>query len=128
MENDMKKSKSRITEADIQIGRNLRAMRDFARISQKDLAKIVGVTFQQLQKYETGKNRLPAAKLFKLAHFFGVPYENFFHGINGAQASCMTLVDNDPLTAKILYKIRTVDDPDVKRQISRMIDVMLSAP
>ncbi len=124
----MNERKTKITEADIQIGRNLRTMRESAKISQKDLARILGVTFQQLQKYETAKNRLPAAKLFTLGRFFEVPYENFFHGIDGIKAPCMKRLDSDPLTAKIVYKVRAVQDPATKHQIGRMIDVMLSAP
>ena len=49
------------------------------RLVQKELAKeVLNVTFQQIQKYEKGVNRLCALKLYKLSKFFGIPMEYFF--------------------------------------------------
>ena len=58
---------------DIQIGANLRAIRNSRRISQDDLAKALGLTFQQIQKYERGTNRISAGRLCEIASFFGIP-------------------------------------------------------
>ena len=49
--------------------------------SQTKLAKAVGVTFQQVQKYEKGTNRIAASRLYKLAEILGVPITFFFDGL-----------------------------------------------
>ena len=47
---------------------------------QTDLGQCLGLTFQQVQKYEKGTNRISASKLWALSHLFKVPIEWFFHG------------------------------------------------
>ena len=64
-----------------QIGRNLRHLREKAGLAQKDIAAVLGVSFQQVQKYESGRNHLPMDKLLVLKAFYGVGYEVFFSGI-----------------------------------------------
>lgn len=56
-----------ITNADKEIGFRLRKRRNELRLSQKEVAESIGVTFQQLQKYEGATNRISAAKLLQLA-------------------------------------------------------------
>ena len=51
-------------------------------LSQKDIADILGVSFQQVQKYETGHNRIDVTKLIKLAEYFNVPVIYFFEGFD----------------------------------------------
>lgn len=55
-------------------------MRQEAGLSQMKVGKILGVSFQQIQKYETGSNRLPVEKLYVLKHLYDAPYERFFEG------------------------------------------------
>jgi transcriptional regulator with XRE-family HTH domain len=50
-------------------------------MSQKDLATALSITFQQVQKYEKGSNRISAARLFDVANLFGVPFDYFFEGL-----------------------------------------------
>ena len=66
---------------DIHVGRRLRLRRDILKMSQEHLANSVGVTFQQIQKYEQGKNRVSASRLFDIAQVLGVPISYFFEGI-----------------------------------------------
>lgn len=63
-----------------QIGDNLRAYRVQAGLSQTDLAKAIGVTFQQVQKYETGINRISANRLFMLCNVLKIDTRCFFLG------------------------------------------------
>lgn len=74
---------TRITNETAIIGRNIRALRTRAGYSQQDVAKVLGVSFQQIQKYETGKNRFPAETLYRLKKLYGVPYPYFFEGLDG---------------------------------------------
>jgi transcriptional regulator with XRE-family HTH domain len=68
------------TNIDKHIGHRLRARRMMLHMTQTDLAKLLGVTFQQLQKYEKGTNRLRASTLPKLASALNVPIVYFFEG------------------------------------------------
>jgi transcriptional regulator with XRE-family HTH domain len=64
----------------------MRARRLVLGISQEDLGKAVGVSFQQIQKYEKGANRIGASRLQKLSHALQVPISYFFEGMGGATA------------------------------------------
>lgn len=58
---------------DIHVGKMIRARRRAIGVSQHELAREIGVTFQQVQKYELGSNRVSASKLFAIAQALGVP-------------------------------------------------------
>ena len=71
-----RKTKGRATEFDRKLGQNLRSFRLLKGHSQKKLADVMDVQFQQVQKYETGKNRIPIEQLLKAADFLDVPLED----------------------------------------------------
>jgi transcriptional regulator with XRE-family HTH domain len=71
---------------DIEVGNRIRLHRLQKRLSQTALADELGVTFQQVQKYERGVNRVGAGRLTKIARVFGVPVSALF-GANDAEAS-----------------------------------------
>src|ERR1700760_1316586 len=68
---------------DVLVGANLRVRRNAARMSQTDMAAALGVTFQQVQKYEKGTNRLSAGKLLTVASLLKVPVTAFYEGAKG---------------------------------------------
>lgn len=57
---------------DVAVGARVRACRKERRVSQAALAEAVGITFQQIQKYENGANRISCSKLYEMAQFLGV--------------------------------------------------------
>jgi transcriptional regulator with XRE-family HTH domain len=67
---------------DEHIGHKLRQLRTAAKISQTVLGKALGVSFQQIQKYETGRNRISAGRLWLLCQFLDVPIASMFDGAN----------------------------------------------
>src|SRR4051794_38122475 len=67
------------------VGRNIRVFRKQRGISQTDLAKKIGVTFQQVQKYENGSNRVGSGRLFKIAGTLKVPVGALFDGVDQPQ-------------------------------------------
>ena len=67
-------------EIDYYIGRRMRDLRRTLGLSQQQLAELMGVTCQQVHKYEQGLNRLPAARLYVLAQVLGVGAEYFYEG------------------------------------------------
>ncbi len=64
------------------IGNKIRARRHILGLNQTDLGKQIGVTFQQIQKYEKGHNKILASKLFDLAKKMDVDIEYFFEGLD----------------------------------------------
>ena len=70
---------------DVQVGATLRARRKQLRISQTALAEHLGMTFQQIQKYERGNNRVSASVLYRACDFLEVPVSYMFEGVNGVR-------------------------------------------
>jgi transcriptional regulator with XRE-family HTH domain len=65
---------------DVHVGRRLRLKRTIMGLSQESIGKSVGVTFQQIQKYERGINRMGASRLYDFAKALHVPVSYFFEG------------------------------------------------
>ena len=74
--------KRRAGPEDVEIGRKIRALRLERGLSQSDLAKGIGLTFQQVQKYEKGANRVSAGRLQQIADFLKVSVMFFFGGMS----------------------------------------------
>jgi len=68
---------------DVHVGARIRLRRKELRVSQTDLGEMLGLTFQQVQKYERGANRVSASKLFEIAKGLGVSIAYFFDGLDG---------------------------------------------
>ena len=66
---------------DKHVGMKLRARRTKLRMSQSTLAEALGLTFQQVQKYERGANRIGAGRLQQIAQILQMPVESFFEGL-----------------------------------------------
>ena len=76
-----RKSKTKAPDArDAEVGRRIRAQRLVRGMSQTDLGNQLGITFQQVQKYEKGTNRVGAGRLTRIAEVLGVPVVFFFGG------------------------------------------------
>ncbi|APO79274.1 transcriptional regulator protein (plasmid) [Rhizobium etli 8C-3] len=87
---------------DIEVGRRIRMQRRVLGMSQSALAERVSVTFQQVQKYEKGSNRVGASRLQGIADCLNVPVSFFFEGMSGADESESALVKGmDDLTGFI---------------------------
>ena len=68
----------RIDAIDVHIGRRIRLRRRLLGLNQSELARRIGVTFQQVHKYETGQSGVTAARLFAIAEALGVSFEYFY--------------------------------------------------
>ena len=68
---------------DAQIGNRVRVRRMLVSMSQEKLGELLKVTFQQIQKYERGANRVSASRLFQIAKVLGVPVSYFFDNLTG---------------------------------------------
>jgi transcriptional regulator with XRE-family HTH domain len=90
-------------EVDAHIGARLRERRQSSGISQEQLGVALGLTFQQVQKYEKGLNRIGAGRLYRIAEILGVEVGYFYEGLhrgNGAAAAAPVNgrhTENDPV-------------------------------
>ena len=76
---------------DTHVGKRIRQRRWLIGMTQQKLAEIVGIKFQQIQKYETGANRVSASRLWDIGEAMGVPVSFFFEGLaNAAQNTVET--------------------------------------
>jgi len=66
---------------DVHVGARVRMRRRYLGVSQQALAGRLGITFQQVQKYERGANRISASKLYDIARILEAPVSHFFEGL-----------------------------------------------
>ena len=71
---------------DVHVGSRVRLRRTLLGLSQEKVAAAVGVTFQQLQKYETGRDRISASRLYALAELLDVTIPFFYEGLPSVHA------------------------------------------
>src|SRR5215475_7768604 len=71
---------------DKKLGQRVRSRRLEIGMSQEKLAELLGITFQQVQKYEKGINRIAASRLFDIANAMDVSIATFFEGLGPARA------------------------------------------
>ncbi len=83
MSNEKRKTKGTPDHVDIHVGQRLRVRRSLLGLSQEKLAEAIGLTFQQIQKYERGMNRISAGRLFQFSKILDVPITYFFEQLNG---------------------------------------------
>ncbi|MCC5985050.1 MAG: helix-turn-helix transcriptional regulator [Rhodobacteraceae bacterium] len=83
---------------DVHVGKRIRQRRWMLGMTQQQLAEAVGIKFQQIQKYETGTNRVSASRLWDVAHALDVSISFFFEGLdqqaNGATDMPEELLEN----------------------------------
>lgn len=99
------------------IGRNVKKLRKSYGLSAKDLGILLGVTYQQVNKYESGVNRLSSENMYHLAQVFKVPYEMFF-------TECTDIRREEPGALKLLVMMNSVRDPGWRRKIERVVTLL----
>jgi transcriptional regulator with XRE-family HTH domain len=114
------------------VGQRVRLSRQSRGMSQTALASAIGVTFQQLQKYEKAANRISASKLFEISKALDVDIGTFFSelrvsGPKEADAELLDLGSMTKLDMMIMRKLFTIHDPRVKRHILGLIDAITGA-
>lgn len=74
---------------DVHVGSRIRMRRQLIGMSQEKLGELLGITFQQVQKYEKGANRISASRLYYTAKILGVPVQFFYDDLPGAENAGM---------------------------------------
>src|SRR5215813_11064910 len=84
MSNPSNMPKKQANPIDVQVGNRVRIRRMLIGMSQERLGDLLGLTFQQVQKYEKGVNRIGAGRLFEIARILGVPIDFFYDGVGAS--------------------------------------------
>jgi len=113
---------TRVNEVDKLIGARLRAKRMAAKISLQVLARKCGISYQQLQKYEAGKNRITASKLLEFSKLLDVPIEYFYYGISTNKPIIPKLL-NDEHDIKIITAYNAIPRK-IRKNVSELIEVL----
>ncbi|MCB9984020.1 MAG: helix-turn-helix transcriptional regulator [Rhodospirillales bacterium] len=134
-----KKTKGGPSEIDVHVGQRLRVRRALLGLSQEKLASALGLTFQQIQKYERGTNRISAGRLYDLSKILDVPVSYFFEQVGlsqNAQRAVAGLSDNDQdsfdsedlmsrkETIDLVRTYYSVPDPAMRKDILKFIKSM----
>src|SRR5882757_6892629 len=113
---------------DIHVGARLRQRRTLLGMSQEKLAAAFGVSFQQIQKYERGANRVSASRLHQLTRILNVPVGYFFEGIVDLQHNGSTTHpanDSEMVasreTLELVRAYYRIEDPTIRR---RLVDLL----
>jgi transcriptional regulator with XRE-family HTH domain len=117
------RTKSRPDEIDKIVSYHLKERRVMLGMSQNDISKVLDVSIQQVQKYESAKNRISSGKLYKIANFFKLPLTYFYKEIDGKKA--IEIDDFDKKEVSILIKnFRKITDPKARQKIAEIITLM----
>ena len=100
---------------DQHIGKRMQLRRTMLGLSLKDLAKICGVTFQQIQKYESADNRVSASRLFEIGTAMQTPVSFFFSGLPG------NMPDETRATRSIHLHQPENDDPMLRTETLELV-------
>lgn len=83
----MAEKQKKPNDIDVNVGQRIRLRRQILGMSQTTLGDALGITFQQVQKYEKGTNRVGASRLSHIASILSVPVAHFFEGMPNAEGS-----------------------------------------
>jgi len=107
---------------DVHVGGVLRQLRQGANYSQERLGDESGVTFQQIQKYERGANRIGASRLFKFSQIFDVSPAKFYEGLTDKKTRddkrlLSVRLFQHPRGAKVAKAFLDIDNADWENQV-----------
>jgi len=121
---------------DRHVGQRVRARRLGLRLSQTRLGAMIGVTFQQIQKYENGTNRIGASNLYRIANALGVDVNFFYEGL-GERTEPVASGDSngqepqltaDPLNSReaieLMHNYFRIDSAEVRRRLFQFVKTL----
>jgi transcriptional regulator with XRE-family HTH domain len=118
---------------DVHVGKRIRTRRLFLGMNQETLANALGLTFQQVQKYEGGANRVSASRLSAMADILGVPI-SFFFGDLQLDEGKQTPAEQEarermerPETIELIRLYYGITDPQVRQQFLEMVKAVAAA-
>lgn len=123
---------------DVHVGKRMRQRREMRGMPQKELAKRLGISFQQIQKYESGANRISASKLWELCGVMDVDPGYFFEGLTGpagaakprlrGAAAAQDAYEPEPRNARQVLDLnqsfQKIPDIRVRRQLVQLLKAL----
>jgi transcriptional regulator with XRE-family HTH domain len=123
------------------VGTRIRGRRMGMRLSQTKLGQAIGVTFQQIQKYESGTNRVGASNLYKIAKTLGVDVSFFYDGMTPEAGSLVGMpgmadsapmpIEANPMNSResfeLMHNYFRVADPMVRKRLLQLIRTIAQA-
>ena len=125
---------------DVYVGHRMRQRRVLLGLTQEGLAGLLGVTFQQIQKYERGTNRMSASRLYDVSHVLDIPIQWFFDNMDTAveslsprkraglaeapQTELQSNVMQSRETLELVRSYYKIDNPKARRKIADMCHEM----
>jgi len=108
---------------DIYVGKRVRFKRKMVGLTQSDLGEKVSLTFQQIQKYEKGENRISASKLYQIAEALHTSVTFFFeeYSKESTQDSSEVVID-DTQAINLVQSFKAIKDDKLKRRIMMLVD------
>ena len=106
---------------DIHVGRRIKFARSLSKLSQSDLGEKVGTTFQQIQKYESGINRVSASRLWQMSKVFDVSISFFYKGLENEEKQDNGDLELTARELKIVHDLRQISDNTLRQQMALMI-------
>jgi len=128
---------------DIYVGKRLRMRRTILGLSQEAIGNAIGVTFQQIQKYERGINRMGSSRLYDFAKLLGVPESYFFEGYDaesgvslpypaGMAEDASSDFEHDKLTSRetleMMRAYYRISDPQVRKRVFELVKSLADKP
>ena len=124
-----KTSNKSASKTDKLVGRNIRVHRLVRGLTQEGLGEKLGVTFQQIQKYEKGTNRVGSGRLYQIATIFEVPVTAFFEGGDAPttlkNSSPFDLL-SDPVSLRMVQAFAEISDIKTRHAVLALIESMNS--
>ncbi len=124
---------------DIHVGKRIRSCRVSLGISQQKLGENLSISFQQVQKYENGSNRVSASRLYQISEIFGVPMVYFFDGLDRSHipetgdfdevdfADGRRAIISKRETLELVKALHKIKDPAVKRNAVKFLKSIANA-
>ncbi len=121
---------------DVYVGKRLRMRRTILGMSQEAIGTAIGVTFQQVQKYERGINRMGSSRLYDFSKILGIPVSYFFEGYDaqegvsvpafaGGMAEEGTNFEHEKLTSRetleMMRAYYRISDPQVRKKVFDLV-------
>ncbi len=122
-------------DIDSYVGKRLKLRRTIMGLSQEAIAKAVGITFQQVQKYEKGSNAMNANRLYEFSRFMNVPVAYFFEGIEQsmptgnatgfAESQAATFehenIASDRESLEMMKSFKRIKEPAVRKRLADLL-------
>jgi len=115
------------TDVDRMIGQRIRLARKMAKLSQSQLAQGLGVTYQQVQKYENGTDRISAGRLFQATQITDQPISFFYGDADSADPTEGTDVLADPHMQKLIASVAKLQNRELLLRLSSVAETFAAS-